>query len=136
MVVNISTRTFYSFIKSLVLIEISSCFSLTFIILSASTLITKFSETVLSFGMKVLTEFQNNLFVSLLSALAIFAKHFLFVFLVNELHIWDKVFKMGPSKICGRPPLKNLKEYGLPKTGHITSNFLKTVFHKFYLVHS
>ena len=22
---------------------------------------------------------------------------------------WDKVFKNGPSKICGRQPLKNLK---------------------------
>ena len=27
--------------------------------------------------------------------------------------IWAKVFKSGPSKICGRHPLKNLKEYGL-----------------------
>ena len=26
---------------------------------------------------------------------------------------WDKVFKNGPSKICGRRPLKNLKECGL-----------------------
>ena len=34
--------------------------------------------------------------------------------------IWVKVFKNGPSKICGRQPLKNLK----------------TIFHKFYLVHS
>ena len=25
--------------------------------------------------------------------------------------IWDKVFKNGPSKICGREPLKNLKGY-------------------------
>ena len=24
-------------------------------------------------------------------------------------HIWDKVFKNGPSDICGRQPLKNLK---------------------------
>ena len=24
--------------------------------------------------------------------------------------IWDKIFKNGPSKICGRQPLKNLKE--------------------------
>ena len=24
----------------------------------------------------------------------------------------DKVFKNGPSKICGRQSLKNLKEYG------------------------
>ena len=26
--------------------------------------------------------------------------------------IWDKVFKNGPSKICGRQPLKKLKGYG------------------------
>ena len=38
-------------------------------------------------------------------------------------YIWDKVFKNGPSKICGRQPLKNLKGYGLLKP------FLKTVFH-------
>ena len=25
-------------------------------------------------------------------------------------NIWDKVFKNGPDKICGRQPLKNLKE--------------------------
>ena len=32
-------------------------------------------------------------------------------------HIWDisQVFKNGPSKICGRQPIKNLKGYGLPK---------------------
>ena len=36
-------------------------------------------------------------------------------------YIWDKVFKSGPSKICGRQPLKNL---------------LKAVFRKCYLVHS
>ena len=36
-------------------------------------------------------------------------------------YIWVKVFKNGPSKICGRLPLKG---------------FLKAVFHKFYLVHS
>ena len=28
-------------------------------------------------------------------------------------NIWDKVFKNGPSKICGRQPLKNSKGYGL-----------------------
>ena len=26
-------------------------------------------------------------------------------------NIWDKVFKNGPSKICERQPLKNLKWY-------------------------
>ena len=29
--------------------------------------------------------------------------------------IWDKVFKKGPNKVCGRQPLKNLKGYGLNK---------------------
>ena len=43
----------------------------------------------------------------------------------------------GPSKICGRQPLKNLKEYGLLKqAGQTPLNFLKVIFHKFYLVHS
>ena len=40
-----------------------------------------------------------------------------------------KVFKNGPSKICGRQPLKNWSDM-------VTSNFLKAVFHKFYSVHS
>ena len=48
---------------------------------------------------------------------------------------WGKVLKNGRSKICGRQPLKKLKWYGLP-ADHITSNFLKTAFHKFYLVYS
>ena len=30
-------------------------------------------------------------------------------------NIWDKVFKNGPSEICGRQPLINLKCYGLHK---------------------
>ena len=29
--------------------------------------------------------------------------------------MWDKLFKSGPSKICGKQPLKNLKGYGLLK---------------------
>ena len=29
------------------------------------------------------------------------------------INIWDKVFKNGPSKICGSQPLKNLRGYGL-----------------------
>ena len=28
--------------------------------------------------------------------------------------IWDKVFKNGQSKICGRQPFKYLRGYGLP----------------------
>ena len=37
--------------------------------------------------------------------------------MVGEAHfmkvIWDKVFKNGPSKICGRQSLKNLKGYAV-----------------------
>ena len=29
--------------------------------------------------------------------------------LLTDILKWDKVFKNGPSEICGRPPLKNLK---------------------------
>ena len=29
--------------------------------------------------------------------------------------IWDEVFKNGPSEICSRQPLKNLKRYVLLK---------------------
>ena len=46
----------------------------------------------------------------------------------------DKVFKSGPSKICGRQPLKNLKGYeGMIwfEVDHIPSKILKAVFHKF-----
>ena len=49
---------------------------------------------------------------------------------------WDKVFKNGPGKICGRQPLKNLKWHDLIKADHTPPNFLKAVFHKFYLIHS
>ena len=31
------------------------------------------------------------------------------------IHIWDKVFKSRPSKVCGRQLLKHLKGYGLLK---------------------
>ena len=33
--------------------------------------------------------------------------------IVVLMYIWDKVFKNGPSKICGRQPLKKLKLYDL-----------------------
>ena len=49
---------------------------------------------------------------------------------VTGIRQMEKVFKNGLSEICGRQPLKNLKEYGLLK------HCLKTVFHKFYLVYS
>ena len=38
--------------------------------------------------------------------------------------IWDKVFKSGPSKFCGRQPLKNL-----------LSPLFNTLSHLFYLTH-
>ena len=55
--------------------------------------------------------------------------------MVQSMIISDKVFKNGPSKICGRQPLKNMKGYGLLKVENTPSNFLKAVFHKLYLVH-
>ena len=36
--------------------------------------------------------------------------------------MWDKVFENGPSKICGRQILKNLKEYGVLKIHIAISN--------------
>ena len=50
--------------------------------------------------------------------------------------IWDKAFKNGPSKICGRQPLRNSKGYGLRKADYTPLTFFKPVFLKFYLVHS
>ena len=47
------------------------------------------------------------------------------------MHIWDKVFKNGPSKICDRQPFKKLKGYGLPKANETPSNFLKADFTNF-----
>ena len=41
--------------------------------------------------------------------------------------IWDKVFKSGQSKFCGRQILNVEADF---------SNFLKAVFHKIYSVHS
>ena len=44
---------------------------------------------------------------------------------------WDKLFKNGPSKICGRQPLKNLKGFDQSIADHTPSHFLKAVFYKF-----
>ena len=41
--------------------------------------------------------------------------------------MWEKVFKNEPSKFCGKQPLKNWK------ADHLSSTFLKAVFHKFLL---
>ena len=46
-----------------------------------------------------------------------------------------EVCKNRPSKICGKQPLKHLRGYNLSKAEHTPSDFLKAVFHKFYLVH-
>ena len=39
----------------------------------------------------------------------------LFHLITSSSEIWDEVFKIGPSKIYGRQPLKNLKGYCLLK---------------------
>ena len=44
------------------------------------------------------------------------------------IHIWVKVFKNGPSKICGRQSLKNLNLYGL-LTQILLAPFLNTLTH-------
>ena len=72
--------------------------------------------------------FLSNCVLLLLSKLCI---HHLKRF--RWIYVWDKIFKKGPSKICGRQPLKNLEDYGPWRT---PSNFLKAVFHNFYLLHS
>ena len=41
---------------------------------------------------------------------------------------WDKVLKNGPSKICGRQPLKNLKWYGLLFSTNFTWFILEYFF--------
>ena len=41
---------------------------------------------------------------------------------------WDKVFKSGPSKICGRQSLKNLEGYGLL---NVSSRFLVKTSNRF-----
>ena len=41
------------------------------------------------------------------------------------------MFKNGPSKICGRQPLQNLKGDGPPKAEHDPKIFLRNVFNKF-----
>ena len=43
--------------------------------------------------------------------------------------MWGNVLKTVSSEIYGRQPLKNFK------ADHITSNFLKAVFHIFHLLH-
>ena len=43
--------------------------------------------------------------------------------------IWDKVFKNGPSKICGRQPLKNLKEYDLLSRPYSFKFFIRGLPH-------
>ena len=51
--------------------------------------------------------------------------------------IWDKVFKNGPSKICGRQPLKNLKGYGLLQIEAATKVMFckKRCSEKFHKIH-
>ena len=48
--------------------------------------------------------------------------------------IWVTVFKNGPSKICGRQPLKHFKWYGLPKQTISLQIFYRLSSKNFYLV--
>ena len=56
-------------------------------------------------------------------------------YLLNiQIMYWDlgrvEVYNNGPSKICGKKPLKNFKWFGLiDRPYHL--NFLKAIFHKF-----
>ena len=45
--------------------------------------------------------------------ICIYSKNLLRSFQRSYVFIWVKVIKNGPSKICGRQPLKNLKLYDL-----------------------
>ena len=54
--------------------------------------------------------------------------HFLWFFILMSVElkgwfIWDKVFKNGPRKICGRQPLRNLKGYDLLKQRSFSTTF-------------
>ena len=58
----------------------------------------------------------------------------IFVKISPHLYTWDKVFKNGPNKFCGRQPLRNLKGYSLLKqTISLLSstNFTWSVFEYF-----
>ena len=44
-------------------------------------------------------------------------------------NIWNKVFKNGPSEICARQPLKNLKWYGLLKLFELSKDCLPQISH-------
>ena len=50
------------------------------------------------------------------------------MFKVNS-KVRDNAFKNGPSKICGRQPLKKFEVIWSAQADHINSDFLKAVFH-------
>ena len=87
---------------------------------------------ILSFALIKMVDcniFLNNFFSSLTDG----CKSMKFFFCKNK---WEKVFKSGLSKFCGRGPLKNLKGYGPYPFRSYPLNFFKAVFQKVYLVHS
>ena len=47
------------------------------------------------------------------------AKLLWWTFFVEIFNSWDKLFKSGLSKFCGRQPLKNLNGYGLPQLHYL-----------------
>ena len=54
-------------------------------------------------------------------------------FLHTDQCSWDKVFKSGQCKFCGRQSSKKFKGYGLLQTISLEI-FLKAVFYKIYLI--
>ena len=89
----------------------------------ARTKLFKFSDAVFSsiyfiyIILYYFSFFLNFIYIKFL------VRTWLFVLLKTD--IWDKVFKNGPSKICGWQPFKILKGYGL---------FKQTISHKFFKV--
>ena len=75
------------------------------------------------------SEFQNisNEFLTLQSC----GKMFLKADHTAQKMKWDKVFKSGLGKFCGRQPLKNFKLFKFLKAAF---TFLKAVFNKIYSV--
>ena len=101
-----------------------SCFS-------GRSLLRQTKNTVI---IKAIMEFDDLIWFSFLKPLKLIMQIF-----HNNFHayIWVKAWvKNGPSKIGGRQPLKNLKWCGLLRQTIALHVFLKSVFRKFYLVHS
>ena len=56
-----------------------------------------------------LVKLQVNVLLDTLKLKLIFCEIYLHVEYCYKTHIWDKLFNNGPSKVCGRQPLRYLK---------------------------